>query len=337
MSSSVMTEPSEGIPREGISPMKRSVAYLPITLFSVVMGLSGLAIAWQKCFPGSSVAHALSLSIGLFASVLFIILLGMYGWKTLRHTDEVRTELHHPVRLNFFPTISVNMLLLSVFWQSTSMLAITLWTAGMLLQLVLTIYVMSSWLNHSHFSIEHVNPSWFIPMVGNIVVPINGIFLGYEEISWFFFSVGLLFWLVLLVIVMYRLLFHEQLPLRLLPTYFILLAPPSVGFISYSGLIGGLDNGARLLYYCALFWAMLLGCNAIRFWRVPFVLSSWAFSFPLAALSIATIKMAELSQQPCLSWLARLLVILLSVIVSWLVFRTIQAAMKGKVCTPELK
>lgn len=335
MSSSVMTEPSETISHEGISPMKKRVAYLPITLFSIVMGLAGLAIAWEKSFQESQLAHGISLSIGIFATALFIILLGAYGWKTLRHTHEVRAELHHPIRLNFFPTISVNMLLLSVFWQSIPVLAMTLWSAGMLLQLALTLYVMSSWLNHSHFTIEHVNPGWFIPVVGNIVVPINGIYFGYEELSWFFFSVGLLFWLVLLTIVMHRLLFHDQLAFRLTPTYFILLAPPSIGFISYTGLIGGLDNGARLLYYCALFWAMLLGCNAMRFWRVPFFISSWAFSFPLAALSIATIKMAELSQQPCLTWLARLLVILLSVIVSWLVLRTVQAARQGKICTPE--
>ncbi|CAG23108.1 conserved hypothetical protein [Photobacterium profundum SS9] len=311
------------------------MAYLPITLFSIVMGLIGLGIAWKECFQTSSVAQTLSLAIGIVASALFIILLGAYGWKIFRHASDVRAELHHPVRLNFFPTISVNMLLLSVFWQSIPILAITLWTAGMLLQLVLTIYVMSSWLNHNHFTIEHVNPSWFIPMVGNIVVPINGMYLGYVEISWFFFSVGLIFWLVLLTIVMYRLLFHEQLPLHLTPTYFILLAPPSIGFVSYTGLIGGLDNAARLLYYCALFLMMLLGSNAIRFWRVPFFISSWAFSFPLAALSIATIKMAELSQQSCLIWLARLLVTLLSVIVSWLVFRTVQAARQGKICIPE--
>ncbi|MCW8328485.1 SLAC1 anion channel family protein [Photobacterium sp. SDRW27] len=331
MSSPVITAPSEAQSRNGL----KRVAYLPITLFSIVMGLAGLAIVWEKSFQTSQVAHGISLAIGILASTLLISLLGAYGWKIIRYPHEVRAELHHPVRLNFFPTLPIGMLLLSVFWQSIPALAMPLWSAGTLLQLILTLYVMSSWLNHSHFTIEHANPGWFIPVVGNIVVPINGVYFGYEELSWFFFSIGLLFWLVLLTIVMYRLLFNEQLPLRLTPTYFILLAPPSVGFISYTGLIGGLDNGARLFYYCALFLMMLLASNIVRFWRVPFFISSWAFSFPLAALSLATIKMAELSQQPWLTWLARLLVIILSMIVLWLILRTIQAARKGKICTPE--
>jgi tellurite resistance protein len=34
---------------------------------------------------------------------------------------------------------------------------------------------------------------------------------------------------------------------------FILLAPPSVGFISYIGMVGELDVFARIIYYMALF------------------------------------------------------------------------------------
>ena len=61
-----------------------------------------------------------------------------------------------------------------------------------------------------------------------------GVHLVSPEIFWFFFSIGLVFWLVLLAIVLYRLFFHEHLPARLAPTLFILLAPPSVGFITYT-------------------------------------------------------------------------------------------------------
>jgi tellurite resistance protein len=39
---------------------------------------------------------------------------------------------------------------------------------------------------------------------------------------------------------MYCLFFHELLPARMTPVLFILLAPPSVGFVSYSSLSGEL-------------------------------------------------------------------------------------------------
>jgi hypothetical protein len=92
---------------------------------------------------------------------------------------------------------------------------------------------------------------------------------------------------------------HEPLPVRLTPTLFIFLAPPSVGFVSYTALtgqldaalIGQLDAAARVLYYTALFLTLLLATNAARFLEVPFYLSAWAYSFPLAAMTIATLVM----------------------------------------------
>lgn len=311
------------------------IAHLPVTLFSMVMGLAGWAIGWERLFPASSLAHEIASTIGSGASLLLVVLLCGYGWKLLRYPHEIRSELRHPVRLNFFPTLSISLLLLSVFWQPVPALALGLWSVGSALQLGLTLYVMSSWIHHGHFTLAHANPSWFIPVVGNIVVPLSGVYFGYLELSWFFFSIGLLFWLVLLTIVMYRLFFYEPLPQLLTPTLFILLAPPSVGFIAYTGLIGGLDNVARLLYYCALFLTMLLASNAMRFWRVPFFTSSWAFSFPLAALTIATMKMAVLSSQLWLTWLSCLLLMLLTIIMLWLIARTIQAVLLGKICVPE--
>ena len=80
--------------------------------------------------------------------------------------------------------------------------------------------------------------------------------------------------------------------MRLTPTLFILLAPPSVGFIAYLQLIGSLDAFARILYYTALFLSLLLASNALRFLRIPFFISAWAYSFPLAALTIATLVMS---------------------------------------------
>ena len=103
-----------------------------------------------------------------------------------------------------------------------------------------------------------MNPSWFIPIVGNILVPIAGVPLGYTDISWFFFSIGIVFWPVLLTIIFYRIIFHPALPGKLIPTFFILIAPPAVGFLSYMKLTGEMDNFARILYFSGLFFTLLV-------------------------------------------------------------------------------
>jgi hypothetical protein len=133
-----------------------------------------------------------------------------------------------------------------------------LWLAGTALHLVFTFYVMDVWIHHDKFEVHHINPAWFIPVVGNVLVPIAGMELGYTELSWFFFSIGMLFWLVLFAIIFYRVLFHNPLPGKLMPTFFILIAPPAVGFIACIKLTGDLDAFGRVLYYSGLFLTLLL-------------------------------------------------------------------------------
>lgn len=200
---------------------------------------------------------------------------------------------------------------------------------------MLTLAIFSSWIHHTHYEIHHANPAWFIPVVGNILVPIAGVRLASPELSWFFFSIGLVFWIVLLTIVLYRLFFHEPLPARLTPTLFILLAPPSVGFIAYLQLIGSLDAFARILYYTALFLSLLLASNALRFLRIPFFISAWAYSFPLAALTIATLVMSTHQPGLVFTLLGLGLLTMVSLVVAALTVRTLVAVGRQQICAPE--
>ncbi len=194
---------------------------------------------------------------------------------------------------------------------------------------------MSSWIYQFHYEVKHANPAWFMPVVGNINVPIVGVKIAPIELSWFFFSVGIVFWLILLTIVLNRLFFYEPLPPRLMPTLFILLASPSVGFIAWVSLAGKLDAFAHILYYTALFFALLLTKNAIRFLRNQFFVSAWAYSFPLAAFTIATLQMAKFSELAIFIWLGNGLLYFASVVVTALTIRTLVALWHREICLPE--
>jgi tellurite resistance protein len=85
--------------------------------------------------------------------------------------------------------------------------------------------------------IKSMNPLWFLPIVGNMIAPIAGVKLGYTEFSLFMFSIGFILWGVLFTVIINRIIFHNSLPQKLLPTLFILIAPPAIGFISYTTLI----------------------------------------------------------------------------------------------------
>ncbi|MGB5064475.1 MAG: SLAC1 anion channel family protein [Candidatus Competibacter sp.] len=328
---------SAPVPAPGQAIPHQRLEQFPIAFFSIVMGMAGLALAWQKAHIVLGVPPMIGTGLRGAVSALFIILLVFYALKALRYPQAVAMEMRHPVKINFFPTVSISLLLLAItYLESAPETAFWLWVVGAVLHLGFTLAIFGSWLHHTHYDIKHANPAWFIPVVGNIIVPVAGVRLASPELSWFFFSIGLVFWIVLLTIVLYRLFFHEALPARLAPTLFILLAPPSVGFIAYTNLTGEIDAFARVLYYTALFLALLLASNAVRFLRLPFFLSSWAYSFPLAALTIATLIMAtHLASLPFFTGLGVALLVLLSLVVGVLALRTLLAIGRREICAPE--
>ncbi len=314
---------------------ENKLKYMPVAFFAVVMGLSGLSVAWRKAGDSLPWAEEISLMIMALAIGIFVVLLGFFFARLAGYTELVVQELSHPMHMNFYPAISICLLLISIMLlRDYPALAEPVWILGAVLHFVFTIFVISTWIHHEHFEITHINPAWFIPAVGNVLVPVAGAQLGYIEVAWFFFSVGMFFWIILMPIVFYRILFHEPLPGRLLPTLFIMIAPPTVGLISYIGLGGEYGHFARILYYIGLFLTFLLFSQARRFMQLDFFLSWWAYSFPLAAITIATFLMHELSGAAFFLYLAYIFLAIASLVITMLALLTIVAMKQGRICQP---
>jgi len=312
--------------------------HLPVALFASVMGMAGLTLGWLKAGDmGWLVAGSIATVLSIVTTALLVVLLIAYGLKAIRFPAAVTQEAQHPVRVNFFASIPIGLILIATIWSGQApALAQPIWWLGVATMLIATLVTMSSWINHSHYQITHLNPAWFIPVVGNILIPIAGTQFGHFEISWFFMSVGLMFWIILTALVMNRLIFHDALPERMRPTLFILLAPPAVGFLSYLSLNGStLDALARVLYFSALFLTLLLVLNAPKFLKLPFFISGWAYSFPLAAMTLASFRMGQESGLFAYIALAWVLLAALSVIVINLIYKTIKALVSGQLLAPE--
>ncbi|MBL3601418.1 MAG: SLAC1 anion channel family protein [gamma proteobacterium endosymbiont of Lamellibrachia anaximandri] len=308
----------------------------PISFFSIVMGLCGLAIAWSTFQRAFGLRLNVDGALALFVAGLFVVLIFFYVRKIVRFRDAVIRELHHPVKMNFFPSISISLILLSIVSLHTLPVAAEpLWLIGSVMHIGFTLYIMSVWIHHDQFEIHHINPAWFIPVVGNVLVPVAGMQLGYTEVSWFFFSIGIVFWIVLMTIIFYRIMFHSPLPEKLMPTLFILIAPPAVGFLAYMKLTGDLDAFARILYYVGLFLTLLLVTQYRFFIRINFFLTWWAYSFPVAAITIATLVMYEHTGSVVHAGLGWVLVTLLTLLIVMLLYRTARAVSRHMICRPE--
>lgn len=310
--------------------------HVPVGMFAVVMGLAGLTLATMRLEHVSGI-HTIAPGILLaVTAAAFIAIAAFYGAKALKHPRAVRADWNHPVRIAFFPAASISLILIATAltpmhpgWGEI------IWGAGTALQLVLTLAVVSAWIGHRTFEAAHLNPAWFIPAVGNILVPIAGMRLGHAEISWFFFSVGILFWIVLATLVFNRLIFHAPLPERLMPTLMILIAPPAVGFVSWIGLTGGIDPFARILYYSGVLFALIFATQIGKVSRLPFMITWWAYSFPLAALTISTLAYGDAVGSAGLLVAGQILYGLLVAVIAMLLARTGMAMARGDICKPE--
>ena len=310
--------------------------HFPVNIFPVVMGLTGWTLAWQKTQHVLGLTWKIGEALTVLSIAVFVVLATLYMIKLSRHPDAVAAELKHPIKLSFFPAISISIILLgTALVKIEPSSAHVFWWSGVALQFFLLLFVISSWVNHEHFETVHVNPSWFIPAVGNVLVPIAGVEFGHIELSWFFFSIGIVFWIILLTIVFNRVLFHNPLPPQLLPTLAILIAPPAVGFVAYVKLAGEVDNFGRVLYAAGLFFTLFVATQAPRFFKLPFFLSWWAYSFPLAAITIASWVMFEATKVSGYMYLAVGLLALLNGVLLVLLYKTVMAVVHKKICVPD--
>jgi tellurite resistance protein len=310
--------------------------FFPVSFFSTIMGLTGFTIAVQRSEKILGVPAGAGQTLAWFSAGTFLVLAFFYALKLMRFPQDVLKELGHPVKLSFFPTVSISLILISIaFYAINREISFLLFAVGAPCHLCFTLFVLSRWIGQTTFEVHHSNPSWFIPVVGNILVPIVGVEHGLMEISWFFFSIGLVFWLVLLSIIFNRVIFHHPLPEKLIPTFFILIAPPAVGFIAYVKLTGAMDSFARVLYYFALFTVLLLVALYRKFYGIKFYLSWWAYSFPLAAIGIASMLMYSKTGMYFFQYLSWFFLAVLAVVIAVLTVKTLRAVTEKKICSGE--
>ncbi|MFN4217315.1 MAG: hypothetical protein ACK4HQ_07950 [Brevinematales bacterium] len=187
--------------------------------------------------------------------------------------------------------------------------------------------IISAWIKQTYFEIYHMNPSWFIPVIGLILVAALGDFFP-VWVQMFFSSVGGFFWIIFLSILLYRLIFHHPLPEKFIATLFILIAPPSMMTVS---LVRMMQYGevAQIFYWITVFFVFVLLTFLHWFVKISFDLSWWAYGFPVAAFVMASFKLLQ-AFDFFLSWIGVFFGVLLNVLLLILLTKTLMLWVQGK-------
>ena len=315
--------------------MKERIQFFPITMYAIIMGLSGLTIVFGKFYHLQWLPRIFFDIMLFFTFGLFLVITVLYGLKAMKHADEVKADFQHRIRINFFSAISISFLLLSIAFMSFwPFLSIILWWLGVILHTYFMLHTISFWIQHN-FEIQTMNPAWFIPVVGNILVPIAGVEYMPKAFSFLYFSIGFFFWIVLFSIFLNRVVFHHQMPQKFIPTLFILIAPPAVGFIAYMRIAQSWDAFAIFLLFIGYFFVILLLFLYKSFKNLTFFISWWAFTFPLMAVTIASVVAYQISNAAIYKYLAFILFGIALFTVVFVAWKTIGKIRKSEICVNE--
>lgn len=317
------------------SPLK----FLSAAWFAPVMGLAGLALAWHRA--GTVLgerAGGISIVIALAAALVFLVVAAGYLLRARRFPPALREDFSHPVRHAFVAAIPVSLILLAT--AATALAGVTpaahlAWWTGSLAQIAVTVWVVSRWWRGNKpegIAWAGLTPVLFIPVVGNVLVPLAGVPLGHPDWSAAQFGIGAFFWPVVHVLILVRLASQGGWPDRLAPAAFIFVAPPAVVGLALAqfGAPAALSWGA---WGIALFSLLAAAIQLKRIVALPFGIPHWAMSFPLAAFAALTLRLAPAGGP--MATLGVVALALASLVILALAFATVRGLRQGTLLAPE--
>ena len=287
--------------------------------FASVMGTGILAMTslfYSRYIPFlKSMAYVLF----YFNIILFFVLLIPWILRWIFFRKEALKDLEHPVLSNFYATIAIGMLVLAadfIVIGKNIKIGEVFWFIGALATMffgILTPYLM---FKGEHVRLDHINPAWFIPPVGLIVIPIAGSLIiphvsgRVRELvillNYFGWGSGFFIYLALFAITMYRFILHKPLPNTLAPTIWINLGPIGAGTVALVNLIKNssfITVKEPFFVFGFLFWgfgiwwvimAIAMTLHCIKRLKLPYAMSWWAFTFPLGAYVAASHTISSL-------------------------------------------
>jgi tellurite resistance protein len=309
-----------------------SIQNLPVNLFASVMGLAGLSLSWRLAAPVFGTSIVIAELIGIVAILAFFTVGLGYLAKWIKYPAAVKGEFNHPIAGNFFGTITIGILLLSaVVGAWSTALQQAMWTIGTISTVVLS-FVSVARLLKGNVDTAHAVPAWLIPGVATLDIAVAGGTMPMawaHEVNLFAAGVGAVAALVFFTLIFSRLVHRDPLVPGMVPSLMILIAPFEVGFLAYVGITQHVDMFASLLFYFGLFLFVIVALKVFRP-SIPFAASWWAISFPMAALSNASLKYAAVANTSFLKDIAGIILAILSVAIAVLFVRTLHILANGK-------
>lgn len=308
--------------------MKRP--FVPAAWFGIVLGLVGMGQAWRVAARVWGMPALVGEGVLVLAATVWACLLVAYLRQALERPAEVRDEFLHPVRGCTPALLAVSTLLVALAAVPVSRpLAWLLAAAGIGGHLSFCLWHTGRLWQGGRNAADAV-PTLYLPTVaGNFTSAAVLGALGHTDWGWLFLGAGVFSWIALESLIVQRLWQPDCVPPVQRPLLGIHFAPPAVCAMAWLNLApGNLDQWLLMLWGYGLF-QLLVG---LRLWRwlgeQPFAPSYWAYTFGIAATTVAALKLAEMGL-PAAQWLAPPIFVAANLFIGYLALRTARAALAG--------
>jgi tellurite resistance protein len=314
------------------SPAAALAARAPASAFSIVMGIGGLAAAWRAAVRSYHASPWIADALLAVSVALFVVLLAAQAVKAFTARDRLRAELEHPVQGSLAALAPASLLLLAAGLAAHFHdLAAVLFWIGAAGQLAIAVYVVGRWFT-TPVEPKLVTPAMYLPPVaGSFLGAIAAGAVGQTDLGRLMLGLGIVAWFLVAATLLGRYLSAGELPAPLRALLGLELAPPALGLVAWQVLEGpGPDAASRALLGFALFVTLVLLRLVGRLRGVPFTDAWWSFTFPVAALSTATLRIAAVAPGTVGAALALPLFVVANAVIAVVAFRTAVALSRGE-------
>jgi tellurite resistance protein len=261
---------------------------VPLNFFGMPFGLAGLGVTWQTMAGYGRVPPAVGDIVLAAAAVAWLIVLAGYLRYILSVRPALVRDLLDPVAAPFASLALITPMLLAAegLYPHAPAAGRVLFDVFLVLTVLLGGWFTGQWI-YRPVSLDTFHPGYFLPTVaGGLIASAGAADVGQRRLAEVMLGLGVICWLVLGSIILARLLFRPLPPDPLLPTLAIEVAPAAVASLAYFALDGGrVDTVAAFLGGYGLLMALAQVRLLPAYARLPFMPSTWAFTFSWAAVA----------------------------------------------------
>lgn len=332
------------------------------------MGTSALSVALLVVGEGTSAAERTTWAarvVLVVALLMGVVVLGLTVARWIRFTAEARADLRHPVKGGMTATAAGALLTLGVgigrvgpgFLPEPVILptVTVLVVLGSSLALLIGWEFLAEVFTSRDAALAQMSGAWFVPPVVTIVTPLALLPIIAAEpvlatdliaVGWAFLGMGGVLYVVVTATLFMRSISHPLPPAGLAPTLFIGMGPAGLlaldmvrlsqasvqAGIAEPSLVSATLPVATMMWGFGLWW-MASALIVLRrgYVTLPFSLSWWGFTFPLAAWTIATIALARTWDSGLLGLIGWVATVALTVLWGYVVVRTLVGIRSGSI------